>query len=1030
MTTRSWLGGNGNWITAENWSPSGAPRAGDFLTVKSGKPKLTTDGENGYDCYDDEEVTLESGAGLEIAGANLGQFFVVRTRGDATLSFTGSECVNGVILVGGNSRTTVDIAGPTGGSDALVLQTGSEIDAVGTEDAGSTIRFSGTVVLESRYRLALKSPVVNAGALTAVGTSVEFGQLSGSGTFTLQTGATLTIDAACASGQTIRFGEVGGDLRIADVADFGGAIEGFAPGDLIDLTGVAGSRVAYDAGAGTATVYDAQNRSVATLNHLRAAAGTLTATSDGAGGTLIGFSGGPSRLTSAIGMGARAMRADVVHGMSAPNGSAHLTGSGIKIGIISDSFFRNGSRTDTPDADAAAGLLPAKPDGTCAVHVLNDRVESGEDEGRAMAELIHQVAPDADLYFSDMGDSLAGMGASVTALKNAGCNIIVDDIYYYAEPDYQTGSDLDKAIESAIAAGVNYFTSASNNGPYFYEGTFQPALARVGDSTLWANTFGNGSAYLPIRYPHAGQILKLTWTAPWKGEDGTGAPEDLRFEIVDASGRVLASSQQLDDGGVKVACEALQVPSSPRVPTNANIVVYAPGGRSLPEDLTFKVTVLNGALGIEDPAAGTGSGSSFGHNLLARVNTVAAMPAAGSDIYAHQKGYAEPFSSYGPDKIVYDEAGEPLASPHSAGKPDFTAPDGIMTSVAGFTPFYGTSAAAPNAAAVAALMLQANPSLTTSQVTALLKSSAVPLEGASIRQQGAGLVRADRAVAAAESPVTVRGSGTGSYDGTAAVLVDGDLTLTGAGGGTISGATVAITEGFQDGDVLNVADRDGITAHFDGGVLTLTGTASAEAYQAALRSVNFASVSPDPIAQGRDPFRLIDIAVTDALNLSGGTTSTIALTGSGGALSADRLASFLAAGRGADGTALFTPAPEAPEISPETWPETWPASDPWRGGDEEVGSLAAGHAGFANAVDLIEGRAASPAGWHDQGSSAAGLLNGTRGAGAEPPIAAPASWLPQGPGLGAFAASEADLLEAWGFSPAVLAQAIGVAHPA
>jgi subtilisin family serine protease len=66
-----------------------------------------------------------------------------------------------------------------------------------------------------------------------------------------------------------------------------------------------------------------------------------------------------------------------------------------------------------------------------------------------------------------------------------------------------------------------------------------------------------------------------------------------------------------------------------------------------------------------------------------------------------------------------------------------------MTSV--FAPFYGTSAAAPCAAAVAALMLQADPELTPGQVTQLLEQSAEPTTGPAM-SGGAGLIQAPAAV--------------------------------------------------------------------------------------------------------------------------------------------------------------------------------------------------------------------------------------------------------------------------------------------
>src|SRR5262249_22573244 len=82
-------------------------------------------------------------------------------------------------------------------------------------------------------------------------------------------------------------------------------------------------------------------------------------------------------------------------------------------------------------------------------------------------------------------------------------------------------------------------------------------------------------------------------------------------------------------------------------------------------------------------------------------------------------------------------------------KPDLTAADGVsVTGVGGFpTRFYGTSAAAPHAGAIAALLKSANPALTQTQIRAALTSQAIDIEGAGVdRDSGAGIVMAVQAL--------------------------------------------------------------------------------------------------------------------------------------------------------------------------------------------------------------------------------------------------------------------------------------------
>ncbi len=82
-------------------------------------------------------------------------------------------------------------------------------------------------------------------------------------------------------------------------------------------------------------------------------------------------------------------------------------------------------------------------------------------------------------------------------------------------------------------------------------------------------------------------------------------------------------------------------------------------------------------------------------------------------------------------------------------KPDITAADGVsVTGVGGFgSPFYGTSAAAPSAASVAALVKSANPSLTAAQIHTALTSTAVDIMSTGFdRDAGNGIVMAWEAI--------------------------------------------------------------------------------------------------------------------------------------------------------------------------------------------------------------------------------------------------------------------------------------------
>jgi subtilisin family serine protease len=156
-------------------------------------------------------------------------------------------------------------------------------------------------------------------------------------------------------------------------------------------------------------------------------------------------------------------------------------------------------------------------------------------------------------------------------------------------------------------------------------------------------------------------------------------------------------------------------------------------------------------------------GSTFGHN--AGLNTVSTAATywnsakAGTKPFTGAANPIETFSSDGPRKIFYDPDGSQITPGNllfatnggtTLQKPDITAADGVSTKTPGFLPFFGTSAAAPHAAGIAALVKSARPSLTNAQIKAILTSTTVDNMAAGVdRDSGYGIVMALPAVQAA-----------------------------------------------------------------------------------------------------------------------------------------------------------------------------------------------------------------------------------------------------------------------------------------
>jgi hypothetical protein len=154
-----------------------------------------------------------------------------------------------------------------------------------------------------------------------------------------------------------------------------------------------------------------------------------------------GFELRAARLRSQIGSALLAARAnrvslapplnvsegDITHRAAEARAFYGVDGTGIKIGVLSDGV-------DSLASLQGSGDLPA-------VTVLPGQAGSG-DEGSAMLEIVHDLAPGAQLFFATAFTSITSFAQNIRDLRTAGCNIIVDDIFYFVESPFQDGQAL------------------------------------------------------------------------------------------------------------------------------------------------------------------------------------------------------------------------------------------------------------------------------------------------------------------------------------------------------------------------------------------------------------------------------------------------------------------------------------------------------------------------------------------------------------------------------------------------------------
>jgi hypothetical protein len=406
-----------------------------------------------------------------------------------------------------------------------------------------------------------------------------------------------------------------------------------------------------------------------------------------------------------------------------------FNGAGVKVGVLSDGV-------DSLATQQAAGALPA-------VTVLTGQAGSG-DEGTAILQIVHTLAPGAQLYYATGLGSDAGMASNIVALRAAGCAVIIDDVTYLDEGVFQD-SPIAAAVETVTAQGALYFSSASNSGnaDSATSGTWEGDFISSGDTLP-------GTSGAALDFGGGNPTNQLTGSAPFgislKWSDPLGAAtDDYDLFVLDALDNIVAFSTTRQNG----TQDPYEQVGAQNAGTYLVVTRFSGNTRAL------HVDTERGRLQFAT------SGATFGHNAAAGAVSVAATNVnnAGGGVFAGgAQDPVEVYSSDGFRRIFYQPDGTPITPGNflfgSAGgtllaKPDLTAADCVDDNVPSFAIFCGTSAAAPHAGAIAALALSMPSHPGAAQVKAAMLSSALDIMAAGAdRDSGTGVVMANRTVAA------------------------------------------------------------------------------------------------------------------------------------------------------------------------------------------------------------------------------------------------------------------------------------------
>jgi Subtilase family len=523
-------------------------------------------------------------------------------------------------------------------------------------------------------------------------------------------------------------------------------------------------------------------------------------------------------------------------------------GSGVTVGVQSSGVY-------SLSAIQARGELPAVQ----VVYPAGSNTQVEADEGTALLEEIHAVAPGAKLVFCGPQTFVDYMSC-LTQLVNAGATILLDDIGNINDGLLNQDNDETTAISSFLTQNptVMMLSSAGNNDGTYWEGAYAPVTAPTTLPTLscpsgsglpdnYVASFGGatsetltilGDTTFPLLLAWADPPTQITsdfdvfWFAP-----GSTTPEGCFSSSGSTTDQAMQYVTLADEPSMPSGTPYTLVVASPDASAAGKFLKLWAGGDGL---TAFSVATSGGLVSPQAMVPG-----------LLVVGAVDGSNGIGNTI--------EPYSSSGPLTVAFP-------APASLQAPTVVAPDGINVDAAGtyfesyLFPdgnFYGTSAAVPNAAAVAALLRSDFPTLTVGQLSTALESGATVLGTTPAPNDVYGYGRVDALGALGTLPVPTITALTGEISVGSATTAAQPLTVSGTGPLTF---TVTSSNTALVPSSVVAAGSPGVTFSSGCGTVTLNCT-----------------VSVTPI-RGQAGTATLTISVLDGANRAASTMMTLSST--------------------------------------------------------------------------------------------------------------------------------------------------------